>query len=158
MGADLICFISIGPAKISDVKKKRAAEQVEKIAAFAKQVRDLMNKNEDERSDEESEFLDNATSNELLKNYEEQEQCDQLDPGAVDYMADAKGEEEVNKFVEWWETLSGRDTAGRRLPEDPAQQVVVCGDMSWGDSPDGYGYSTMRYAYWFGIPQILGVH
>lgn len=50
-----------------------------------------------------------------------------------------------------------RDTAAREFKIGGKEYTVVCcGDMSWGDEPDGAGYQELKQAFRWGIVQLLG--
>jgi hypothetical protein len=50
-----------------------------------------------------------------------------------------------------------RDSASRLLPDNPDKQVVFAGERTWGDEPEGYGYTSLRDARALGIAQAYGV-
>ena len=64
---------------------------------------------------------------------------------------------EVREFVDFWNDGCARDLACRPDPEHPGRKVVVAGELSWGDEPDGFGYQTLKRAFGLGIAQALGV-
>lgn len=165
MGADLIVFIAKGPSKFKRTDIAKAAKKVQDIIDYAKKVDPIFAKVADEETltpDEQKiwdEANDPKNKKNLLKDLLDQEQHDSLEDFGEDLsrLTNKTGVQEVNEFTSWWVSMSGRDTCGRPDPDDKKQQIVVCGDMSWGDSPDGLGYTTLTRAYWFGIPQMLGI-
>ena len=158
MGADLITFLAKGPKKFSGNQIKKARLRAEKIINFASHAYELLRKVDPLTSAEEK-FLEECLNNPLLKGFNDQEQYSSVSEcdDKMEEMAAATAKDEVEKFATWWESGDGRDTNSRVDPDDPKQVIVVCGDMSWGDSPQGYGYTTFSRAYWFDIPQNLGV-
>ena len=64
---------------------------------------------------------------------------------------------EIQEFADGWNKGCFRDMAARQDPDNPARQIVVAGDMSWGDEPDGLGYQLLKKAFGLGIAQLLGV-
>lgn len=165
MGADLIVFLAKGPTKFGGNQIKKARKRAEEIIKFAGKVCELLqqsNANGDGSpplTDEEEKFLEDALRNPLLRGFNSQEQYDNISDceDKLEEMAAATAKDEVEKFATWWECGGARDTSSRLDPDDKKQQIVVCGDMSWGDSPQGYGYQTFRYAEWYDIPNSLGV-
>ncbi len=63
----------------------------------------------------------------------------------------------VQEFVEAWNDSCFRDTSYRIDPDKPDRKVVVAGELSWGDEPDGFGYQMLKKAFGLGIAQRLGV-
>ena len=64
---------------------------------------------------------------------------------------------EVRQFAEFWNEGSARDLSSRPDPDHPQRKVVVAGDMSWGDEPDGCGYQNLKWAFGLGIAGHLGI-
>ena len=63
----------------------------------------------------------------------------------------------VQGFVDDWNKPHYRDMASRPDPDDRNRKVVVAGELSWGDEPDGAGYQLLKRAFGLGIAQSLGV-
>jgi len=63
----------------------------------------------------------------------------------------------VQGFVDDWNKPYYRDMASRPDPDDRNRKVVVAGELSWGDEPDGAGYQLLKRAFGLGIAQSLGV-
>jgi hypothetical protein len=167
MGADLIVFILKGPTKITKASIKKAERRATEIILFASKVYEAirtrdeaLNGNGRALNDEERELFRTALNNPLLAGFNAQEQhssteeCEDM----FEKMAASTAKDEVEKFVEWWESPIGRDTSFRQDPDDKRKQIVVCGDSTWGDGPNGgEGYDLVNEAYWYDIPQNLGV-
>jgi hypothetical protein len=64
---------------------------------------------------------------------------------------------EIQEFVAGWNDGCFRDLAFRDDPEKPGRKVVVAGELSWGDEPDGRGYQMLKKAFGLTIAQSLGV-
>lgn len=67
---------------------------------------------------------------------------------------------EVQEFIDGWNSGEFRDMSSREDPDnecDNDRKVVVAGEMSWGDEPDGLGYQLLKKAFGLGIAQLLGV-
>lgn len=157
MGADLIVFIAKGPRKFTKLNRKKTLKLALEIQAHVKKMVEKLKK--DDHTPEEAEELDEMMGSPLLSGFRCQKGIDDLSE-AEDYLDFIVAEDVpklVTEFEDWWTSCSGRDTAGRSDPDDKRQEIRVCGEMSWGDSPDGYGYTLMDKAYMFDIPQNLGV-
>ena len=63
----------------------------------------------------------------------------------------------IREFLDWWATLNARDTCSRWDPDDPRQQLVYAGEMTWGDEPTGHGYEMIQRALAWGFADALGV-
>ena len=63
----------------------------------------------------------------------------------------------VKGFVDAWNKPNYRDMASRLDPDDRMRTVVVAGELSWGDEPEGKGYQLLKQAFGLGIAQSLGV-
>jgi hypothetical protein len=63
----------------------------------------------------------------------------------------------VRDFVGGWNKPNHRDTAWREDPDKPERKVVIAGELSWGDEPDGAGYQMLKRAFGLSIAQFLGV-
>jgi hypothetical protein len=166
MGADLIGFLVKGPVKFKKADIKKAEKEAEKIIDYARKVCTLLEKEAaidgPTLSSDEEKFLENCLKSKELSGFNGQEQHD--DPHNCDSyletIATADAAKEVADFIRWWSGEAGRecrDTDSRIDPDDKKQQIVFCGESTWGDTPDGLGYATMRQANWFNIPENLGV-
>jgi hypothetical protein len=174
MGADLIVYIMKGPAKVTKVKRAAALRAVD---AFLAAGADLLSAydtvklyetrgkgweevlQEDlKRCEQVVEDLTNSRDSVLSDYCEDRGDDAQRIVGALKEMSSFFSPEEfVDEFIAWWENGGGRDTSGRPDPDDQKKRIQVCGDMSWGDSPEGYGYTLTSKAYWFHVPQALGI-
>jgi hypothetical protein len=63
----------------------------------------------------------------------------------------------VKGFVDDWNKPHYRDMASRPDPDDRNRKVVLAGELSWGDEPEGAGYQLLKRAFGLGIAQSLGV-
>lgn len=64
---------------------------------------------------------------------------------------------EVEAFVKGWNDGCFRDLSRREDPDSPGRKIVVAGELSWGDEPDGLGYQMLKKAFGLNIAQSLGV-
>lgn len=174
MGADLIAFIMKGPAKVTAARRKAALRAVDKFLAAGADLISAYDtlkmveeetKGWDEITQEDltrcRKVVDDLTSHRdsVLYDYLDDRWAGEVDDAvaALREMAESFNPEEfVDEFIGWW-VGGARDTSSRPDPDDRKQQIVVCGDMSWGDPPSGYGYTLTNRAYWYHIPQALGI-
>lgn len=64
------------------------------------------------------------------------------------FESSAEFAEFVKEFVKFWNFPGARDTNARTFGKGKSKrQIVVSGDMSWGDEPDGYGYQLFRRVF-----------
>jgi hypothetical protein len=164
MGADLIVFIAKGPQKFQKRAIERTVRHAKQIQKKASKLYELLEEEEaapEEKKGPFTEKTEKLFKDRAFSGAKCQVSIDSLSEfheyGYLVQMAEEDIEERVKEFVEWWYSCEGRDTCGRTDPDDKRKKIVVCGDMSGGDTPDGYGYSLMDRAYWFEIPETLGV-
>lgn len=147
MGADLITYIAVGPARPTKRQIESAIKGADKIIKHCKKLVKL--------SDDEI-----ALDHPLLSDLIGEEGLDNIDlvKPYIETIALSNPKKVVKEFLDWWGGRTyARDTNGRPDPHRPNEIIMVCGEMSWGDLPDGIGYQTMRQAYWLGIPYRLGI-
>lgn len=63
----------------------------------------------------------------------------------------------VKDFATGWDDGCFRDLSYRVDPLKPSRKVVVAGELSWGDEPEGAGYQMLKEAFGLTIAQRLGV-
>ena len=149
MGADFISYCCIGPIKLSASKKMRqkADQRVAKFIDLACHSMTLA----DDEVEEHDEELQNLARHPFFKHLEL--------PEDVRWAQEYKGQPEklVEEFLELWHGGS-RDSDSRAIPKDKLKRkVVFTGDMSWGDEPDGYGFTMLKRADQSGLLDIYGV-
>ena len=186
MGADLICYIAFGPMKISlgDRKANQVARQVreyldgciaaaERLLLGEKRVPDPRKKPvdakrsitlclapstpntipkfgsiEDLRSHPEYQDLVRRTLADCGRDVE----AGHVFGGGLEDLA-----KEVRNFVARWNNGHFRDLSYRVDPLHPRRKVVVAGELSWGDEPQGVGYQMLKKAFGLTVAQRLGV-
>jgi hypothetical protein len=167
MGADLIVFIAKGPQKFSKRSLMRAARHAKQLRKKANKLYEMTEELEalSEGSRERADLalkIDKFFTNQAFSGIRCQTGLDGVDAlkdagYLVEMASEIIIEKLVSDFSEWWESCNAPDTSSRTDPDDKRRKIVVCGELSWGDSPDGYGYKLMDKAYWFEIPEMLGV-
>jgi len=160
MGADLIVHICKGPLKIPKWRLRQATTHAKRVVKQAKKVVEAYDRIEaGSAALLDKELLESASKHRLLKDFFDEENFDSIDDAydSLVTIANTGVEQFLSDFADWWNSGSARDTAWRLDPDDRKRKILVCGDTSHGDSPDGEGYNFMRSAYWYGIPQRVGI-
>jgi hypothetical protein len=188
MGADLICYIALGPRKIrlSDRKVKQVARQVreyldgcivaaEQLLMGQKNVPDPW-KGSGSRDADQSIRLCLVSSmdgpipkfgsiKDLRSHPEYQDlvrnmlaDCDRgMEAEHVFGSTHKDLTKGVRDFVAAWNDGRFRDMSSRIDPHRSRRKVVVAGELSWGDEPEGAGYQMFKKAFGLTIAQRLGV-
>lgn len=60
----------------------------------------------------------------------------------------------VKEFIEFWNDGGARDSNSRLYK---TKKIVIAGDMSWGDSPEGYGYQMFEKMYKNNLEDFFGL-
>ena len=186
MGADLICYIAFGPERIhlTDQRATRVAQQVRQYldACIAASEQVLLGKRDvpDPREgpvaakcsitlrlavEEKAPPPSFASVDELrsrsdyrslvqgiLADRDHEVESEHVFAGTPKALA-----ETVREFARAWNEGCFRDLAFRIDPDKPGRKVVVAGQLSWGDEPDGLGYQMLKKAFGLGIAPRLGV-
>ncbi len=186
MGADLICFIALGPRKISlsDRKVKQVARQVreyldgciaaaEQLLMGQKNVPDPWKGSRD--ADQSirlclvssmDDTIPKFSSIEDLRSHPKYQDlvrnilvdCDRGMEAEYVFGSTLKDlAKEVRDFVAAWNDGRFRDMSYRLDPLRPRRKVVVAGELSWGDEPEGAGYQMFKKAFGLTVAQRLGV-
>ena len=135
MGADQIGYLVKGPRKINPARIKAAARACLKTrAAILKDVSDNANRGERQEA-----------AYALTSEY--------FDPEDIP----ENPEQAIREWIEWWTHQDSRDTCSRSDPDNPRQQLVYAGEMSWGDEPSGRGYQMLKKAFAWGFAEALGI-
>lgn len=132
MGADLIGYLVKGPVdpNFSEQNKRRYFRRVEELKAWSQNF-DAIGTG--------PAWAENVIGN--------------IDPGEL---ADVDAEATWNAMKDLWEDGS-RDCRSRPDPQNPRQVIMFCGEMSWGDDPDGFGYQTLSMADKTGLLDLLRI-
>ena len=186
MGADLICYIALGPRKIrlSDRKVNQVARQVreyldgcisaaERLLMGQKNVPDPWKGSRDANQSirlclvsSMDDTIPKFGSIEDLRSHPEYQDlvrrtladCGRdVEAGHVFGSGPEDLAKEVRDFVAGWNDGHFRDLSYRVDPLHPRRKVVVAGERSWGDEPQGVGYQMLKKAFGLTIAQRLGV-
>ena len=185
MGADLICYIALGPAQIDidEAKKTSVAKQVREYldACVVAAEQALLGKEEvpdprpapvearrsvtfclgspawqDRHFSSPEDLRSHPEYQELvrrvLSDCGHDIEAEHVFAGTAESLA-----KEVQQFVDGWNAGRFRDLSSRPDPRDPDWKIVVAGELSWGDEPDGRGFQMFKKAFGLNIAQLLGV-
>lgn len=145
MGADLIAYICVGPYEL-DTRFALKQEIAERIAAYNKLAMPVIaavGRGDDDDAD--------RLYWQLVEVFEQVKFDSDLDPSTV---REAPSWLEAEDFYRAWRG-EFRDVASRHL--HCATRIVVAGEMSWGDEPDGRGYQTLDWMFRLGVNELLGI-
>jgi hypothetical protein len=151
MGADLIGYMCIGPKKISKAQAQAAEEKAWQIfqglRAWWKAV---------ETEAESPPEIERALS---LAQIDDPRELESLAFGEDKDIETATKEDIValvDEIAGFWNDPCSRDVVDRLISD--SEKVVFCGDMSWGDEPEGYGYRMLKMAHVLDILDELCIH
>ena len=140
MGADLICYIMKGPVKLP----KNSPKLVEK---YLLSLRKKIHKNP-----KKCENCGNKITDVLFG-----QECSCGWPIIPPNITDEEIKQMAEDWVNEWNEFDHRDCGWRVDPDNPKRKIVVAGDMSWGDEPEGYGYQFLKKIFVTGVDKILKI-
>lgn len=155
MGADLITYMLVGPNKIPDDPKKRekAILHASRLIAAVTAWQTLHDEHQGS-DDADLEIEVPATLIRELKHFRiDPRTCDIDDYNQGVIGVDAT--QAVDELIALWNGVGYyRDicTRGYRT-----RQILVAGDMSWGDEPDGDGYRICKQSERLGLFRFYGI-
>lgn len=172
MGADLITFLPVGPAKLKASKKRQevAVRRAKKIISELNELAALREAYEGEDDPKKRKAISLKASKigvaqkgvptSAAKNFFSLK----LSSTGSEFLDDniwitsLDPEKVLEDFLHIWHHRSHcRDCSSRLLPNDPKTQVMVVGEMSWGDEPDGWGFQTVKAAIALGYLEFFGI-
>ncbi len=171
MGADLCAHILKGPMTLP-VTVDNVDEFVLKAKEIIqKRLDELLDELKQQYADEQATGLDEGTDTsrlyvedpwwhegvrELAREYMSAYDIATDAPDIEFWLDDALLRTLLLDVVEAW-TGNYRDTALRPDPDDPTQQLWVAGEMTWGDTPQGGGYTAMTGAAALDLLQLFDI-
>lgn len=146
MSSCLLTFICVGPVKLSKDKRlrKKAVAQVRKYVAYVEAVDVARNDNKEPPAPPRGFNKYNGDDSDDYR-----------------FMLGLDPEKVVDELFQLW---SGKD-----LPSDVntrtyrpwssavTHKILVAGDSSWGDAPDGEGYRICQQSSCFGLFDLYGI-
>ena len=143
MGADLIAYILVGPKKIT---KGQIQKAVVPMLAWAKKHKDTAICENCGKIQDPKNLGLNADGTLALEDVdcEECSACELV--AVVDRYPDAQAAKRAleEAAAEWHGAPNCRDSAVRENPDNPNEIIICCGELSWGDEPDGAGYTALK--------------
>lgn len=146
MGASLIVTICKGPAVLDVDKRQQAIEQVKKVQDALRHLQEVQDGDEDidpvvQRDEDLTRLSDYGF---------------EFYPEELSALVEADAENVVQDLYDTWHGRF-RDSASRSDPDDANLKIVVAGDSTWGDSPDGAAYASLIAAEKFGLFPIYNI-
>lgn len=163
MGADLICFILKGPEKL-DVKL--TSQAIKKGRATIYCVQEIVNANSTGFFADFEKALDKIDLRPLLHLLhpsvpvaKRKSAIIGLEPeDTYEYLLNLDPKNVCQDFMDLWSgKISVRDTYSRLDPDNRKKQIMVAGELSWGEEPSGTGYQTLKAAIDLGIASTFKV-
>lgn len=161
----MIGFLVIAPKTLTDAQKAAALERVTSITQRVSDYNEAVEQLEQADEPHPSALLEQRT--ELLRDlgwsFEDIGEDPDVDRNTFYEQNDAFeqiGKIESDKFLEDLEAFldgNARDTAWRPHPDNSDEVLLFCGGGSWGDEPDGLGYSVMKTITLLGLEATLGI-
>ncbi len=163
MGINISGFLVIAPKTITESQKDAALERVTALTARAAALQEAKERFEVSQSIVPSAWFD--TRAQLLRElgWTEETLSDGVDEDSLDQQEQALEQLcaiETHTFLaDLTEFITGnpRDTAWREHPDNSEEIILFCGESTWGDEPDGLGYSVMKTITLCRLETILGI-
>lgn len=141
MGADLICIIAKGPRQLPETGPMIEAAIAQGLEIQAEIAKALAAYHREQPYDE---LWDADIDPQYNEDY-------------TQHLTDLDIPAFVAEFIEGWNLCDYRDMGSRLDPDDESQQLLVAGELSYGDEPEGGGYLLLKDAFKLGIAETLGV-
>lgn len=164
----MITYICFGPKKLDERKKPKCFKQAESVVALVKAAIGFEARiSDEEMTEEEAEREFRKLDLSPLKHLEVDSAAKsyitiQFSGGGgwddLAYLTQIDHKKVVEDLFDLWNGQeAARDWAERSVPYDVLKKVVVAGDMSWGDEPEGWGFETLKQTDALGIHPIVGI-
>lgn len=140
MGMDLIGFLVVGPAHLEEGKREEAKRHLQDLREKVESVQ--ANLGEEDYPEDYPDFLPKFSGD--------------LETDWDDLQDALENKSLVEDLFAVWED-GARDAACRIHPGDESQAILFAGEGSWGQEPEGWGYTTLKHAYYLGLWEIVGI-
>jgi hypothetical protein len=146
VGADLISFILVGPAKLecNAEKEKQILDRANAILGCVKQWQAHVEEVEIDGA------VPDMPDTEIMFAGDTSEVNDYI------FLLEKNPAEIHKDFLDLWNDGFARDASSRFIDND-SRRILVAGELSWGDEPDGHGYQTIKAALYLGILDAYGI-
>jgi len=138
MGADLIGYMVIGPKKFDEYVLEKARAYLIRLQG---QIDLALNKGE--ITQELRELVDMSSLGDLHES----------ERSAIEDLDSRFDESLIDEFLDLWK-YGCRDSCCRPYKD---RQIVFAGEMTWGDTPEGTGYTILEAIEYVGLYKILGL-
>ncbi len=146
MGSSMVGFLVAGPARLDSAKRAEAVELVKECAKICRIINQKIDEDEELTTEEIQFVIDRG----IDADWEESIQGD-LCQNVPD---EDEAETFVDSFIDFWHSPEERDTTYRFYQ---GKTILFAGDSSWGDEPDGSGYTMLKRASLTGINKVFEV-
>jgi Sec-independent protein translocase protein TatA len=153
MSECLVVAVLVGPRRLRKADSKYAVKQARKVIEEAKALLAKMEANsafDVAKKDLKKSYIQFLMSHEQYSRLSEARNC-------IETLAEMNPSTVVEDFENWWNAAAAKDTVWRLSPSNRREKVVVCGESSYGDSPDGIGWTHIRYAEWLNLFPFFGI-
>lgn len=140
MGAALCCYILVAPKEFTGEHKEAAYKKLAQYRAMSKELGKNMDPWEDD--------VENPEFQHWIDKHKEHDDMfeawfDRVNGGIEDLMDFLQVDNAVvDEFLSVWADGS-RDSSFRSLPGDKDKFIMVTGEMTWGDTPEGVAYQAV---------------
>ncbi len=144
MGQEMIGFLLVGPKSLKD----KRAEAIAHIAEEVKVAKEI------EATLMEGKVLSSDQINFLEVHAVDADYIENIQAAYTDVITDVSPEKWVDDFIDFWENTFARDTADRFYGD---KKIIFAGEATWGDEPDGYGYTLLKTLVMLNVTDIFGI-
>lgn len=146
MGAELVGYLVIGPKRISKSAIRASVRRVRQLKEIAERV-----------IQETGKGTCVSAEQAYVKPLREVAKDLNMDCDIAEYATnfiDIDPAAAVQEFVDFWNDPGCRDTTWRL---SFGRKIVFAGDQTWGDEPEGYGYTQVKKAHIYGFATVIGL-
>lgn len=148
MGADLVGYMVIGKKEITDEMKQAAIAKLGRLCGVAKALMLEVDEGTDIGDVELPKDVPDFWTEEF-----EVYGADFLEEFSE--LSDEDIVKRVEEAIDFLDDPAYRDCASRNISDD--EFVLFCGEMTWGDEPEGGGYQLIKGIHKMGIEEELGL-
>lgn len=158
MGAETIGYLVVGPVNLDD-KVEAAVAHVVKESNVARALINLIKHIPEENLDDDLVTNICGISLVFMNLYEYYgDISDTIDELESYIFSEEEAKKVVDDFVNFWQHgARARDTTYRLNPLDSNYLIVFSGEQTWGNEPDGYGYTKLKQMFTLGLDEVFGI-
>lgn len=158
MGADLIGYLVKGPVSFDEMAIAKAASKVQERNTVIQGYLDTYIAAGGDEADQDE--ISKTVSNKDFDDFFEwlfDKEGEVTEEGIRDCIHQDPHKTVVDFIKSWSGEDYFRDISSRLDPDDPTKLLVFAGEMSWGDEPQGGGYTLLAEADKNGVLEALGI-